>query len=169
MADTRNLLRAYAVDRDEPPSALVARLDRAGTALSLDLAATLVVGRLSRADAGAWRLLWSNAGHLPPLLLSAGRPRLLETEPELMLGVRDDTDRSDSAVVLLPGDTLVLYTDGLVERRDRPLDERLDLLTATAQRAAAASPDVLAERLLGLAPGAQDDVALLVVQVTGAD
>ena len=161
MADLRNLLRAHAVDRDEPPSALLRRLGRTTARLGLDISATCVVAVLEPDGV----LTWSNAGHLPPLLLRQGRTRLLDTSPDLLLGVDADAGRADHVEHLQPGDTLVLFTDGLVEVRDRSLDERLDELCAVAAAAGSAAPDVLAERLLGMAAGSTDDVAVLAVHL----
>jgi serine phosphatase RsbU (regulator of sigma subunit) len=165
MADLRNLLRAHVVDRDEPPAALLARLERTAEALGVESSATCVVGRLVRGD-GGWRLLWANAGHLPPVLLHEGRAVLLEPEPDLMLGVESGTARADHEQPLAAGDVLVLCTDGLVERRDSTLDARLEQLRALVEEHGDAPPDLVAERLLDeLAAGSTDDVALLVVQV----
>jgi hypothetical protein len=165
MADLRNLLRAYAVDRDEPPSGLVARLDRTAARLGLDATATCVVGRLQPAGNGHWQLVWTSAGHLPPLLLRDGRARLLDPAPELMLGVDSASPRTDHSLELQPGDLLILYTDGLVEVRRTSLQERLELLRAQVQDDSGLVPDLLAERLLAGIDGGSDDVALLIVEV----
>ena len=168
MADLRNLLRAHAVDRPEPPSALLQRLERTTDLLGLDATATCVVGALRRAagERAGWELQWSSAGHLPPLLLTSQCTRLLETTADLMLGVERGTARQDHVQPLAPGDVVVLYTDGLVEQRGVPLEERLELLRASADGHRGDSPDHLAELLLRtLADGATDDVALLVMQV----
>jgi anti-sigma regulatory factor (Ser/Thr protein kinase) len=71
--------------------------------------------------------------------------------------------------VLAPGVTLLLYTDGLVERRDMWLDEGIERLTVEAAAAAGSGPDELLERLVGAlvpAGGGEDDVAALAVQLT---
>ncbi len=166
MADLRNLLRALAVDRDEPPSALLARLDRTAAALGLHVAATCVVALLSgpRPD-GTRDLVWSSAGHLPPLLLTDDGGRLLETDADLMLGVQPSSPRTDHQRVLHPGETLVLFTDGLVEQRGEALDAGLEHLRRTATAAGAVDPDALAEHLLSSSAGTDDDVALLVVRL----
>jgi serine phosphatase RsbU (regulator of sigma subunit) len=71
---------------------------------------------------------------------------------------------------LHPGDTLVLYTDGLVERRDSDLDEGLGRLVAAVTELAGESVETLADELLvRLAPEADDDVALLVLRVGPQD
>ncbi|MCU1693121.1 MAG: DNA-binding protein [Frankiales bacterium] len=168
MADLRNLLRALAVDRDEPPSALLGRLDRTAAALGLSISATCVVGVLSPADpSGARTLTWSSAGHLPPLLLAPDGAQLLETDADLMLGVQPGSVRLDHSRVLLPGETLVLFTDGLVEHRGEALDAGLEELRQAAAASAGLDPDALAEQLLRRSEGADDDVALLVVRLLG--
>lgn len=166
MADLRNLLRAYAVDRDEPPSGWVARLDRRADTLGLDATATCVVGRLRPTDGGAWQLMWSSAGHLPPLVVRASGAELLETPADLMLGVAPALPRTDHEVELRPGDLLVLYSDGLVEVRGISLDDRLETLRQTAGQHAGVHPDALADALLlALTANATDDVAVLAVQI----
>ncbi|MCW2669571.1 MAG: DNA-binding protein [Frankiales bacterium] len=167
MADLRNLLRAHAVDGLLSPGDLLSRLAQTASVLGLHSTATVTVGRLSRED-GAWLLRWSNAGHPPPVLLSQGRARLLEEEPDLMLGVDETRPRATHAVALRPGDLLVLYTDGLVEQRGTSLDERLEGLRRAVEENGDAMPDPLAEHLLRtFAAASADDVALLVLRADG--
>ena len=167
MADLRNLLRGHAVDRLEGPAALVTRLEHTAHVLGLDATATCVVGRLRRAD-GGWQLAWTSAGHPPPVLLAGGRAELLETAPDLMLGVQQGSVRVDHERRLTAGDVLLLYTDGLVERRGAGMDDRLELLRRTVEDHAGEDPDELAETLLRLmSVGGTDDIALLVVRVEG--
>jgi Stage II sporulation protein E (SpoIIE) len=166
MADLRNILRAHAVDRPEPPSALVTRLERTVDVLGLEGTATCVVGRLQAADDGAWELTWTSAGHLPPVLVHRGRAALVTTPPDLLLGVDTAAERTDHVLRLEPGDRLLLFTDGLVEVRDEPLAERLELLRRTVEGNVGGHPDELADALLEAAgTGGGDDVALLVVEV----
>jgi len=165
MAALRHVLRAHAVDRDEPPSAVVARLERTADRLGLEATGTCVLGRLHPLG-DAWQLTWTNAGHLPPVLIRAGEAWLLETPPDLMLGVDSAAVRREHVQVLHPGDLLLLYTDGLVEVRGTSLDQRLELLRRTAVEHAGAHPDSFADALLvALAAGGGDDVALLVIEV----
>ena len=78
---------------------------------------------------GVRQLRWSNAGHLPPLLRTAdGSVVRLEARPNLLLGLDQGTERVDQVVDLPPGSTLLLYTDGLVERRDEMLEDSIDTL-----------------------------------------
>ncbi|MFJ9775411.1 PP2C family protein-serine/threonine phosphatase [Kitasatospora sp. NPDC101157] len=80
----------------------------------------------------ASRLTWVRAGHPPPLLLRDGRARYLPSTGGILLGAVTTPHYEASTLDLLPGDQLLLYTDGLVERRDEPLDEGLGRLADTA-------------------------------------
>jgi hypothetical protein len=165
MADLRNILRAHAVDGELAPHALLQRLADTARVLGLDFTSTVTVGRL-RPENGGWQLLWSNAGHPPPVLLRDGRARLLDPTPDLMLGVDDEQPRTSHTSELLPGDVLLLYTDGLVEARGTDLEVRLEELRRAVEEHAGMRPDGLAEHLLtAFAATAADDVALLVVGI----
>lgn len=167
MAGLRHRLRALAVDRCEQPAATLARLDHVSGLLDGDTSGTCIYARLVR-DPGGWELCWSSAGHLPPVLVRGGLATLAETPPDLMLGVDAATARADHAARLLPGDLLVLCTDGLVEQRRVPLDDRLEVLRALVQERVGVHPETLADALLDeLAVGADDDVALLLVRIAG--
>ena len=164
MGEIRGMLRTLAYDRSGPPSTLLSRLDRALVGLGSGTLATAALARLTRVPEG-FRLSWSNAGHLDPLLLPAGgAPRFLD-DPDahgVMLGVRPDRARADAHLLLRPGDAVLLYTDGLVERRDTSIDAGLARLR---QRAAGVDPAELCAHLGTYAVG-DDDAALLVVHVT---
>ena len=96
-----------------------------------------------------------------------GRAWFLETDVDLMLGVDPASVRHDHVHLLVPGDVLVLYTDGLVEVRGRSLDQRLEQLRQVAAGNAVGHPDELVDVLLSRldAGAADDDVALLIVKV----
>ena len=167
MAALRHTVRAHAVDRAETPSGVVTRVERTSATLALDATGTCVVARLHPNGDGTWRLTWTNAGHLPPLLVREGRAWFLETDVDLMLGVDPASVRHDHVHLLVPGDVLVLYTDGLVEVRGRSLDQRLEQLRQVAAGNAVGHPDELVDVLLSRldAGAADDDVALLIVKV----
>jgi phosphoserine phosphatase RsbU/P len=166
MSDLRNLLRAYAVVDGHAPSAVMARMDRTADTLGLESTATCLLARLEPTQDAAWRIRWTNAGHLPPIHLHAGRAELVETLPDLMLGVDPSTRRSDHERSLVPGDVLLLYTDGLVEVRGSSLDARIEQLRCTVERHAAGGPDQLVDVLLAaMGAGATDDIALLALEV----
>lgn len=170
MGQLRNMLRTLASDRAAAPAELLARLDRVAADLGVDALATCVLGVMQAADrtAGRWRLTWSNAGHLPPVLLSAdGTSRLLDRRADLMLGIDVETSRHDHQMVLGRGDTVLLVTDGLVETRDASLDEGLARLQRHAEAIGDHDLDDLCEQLIAVAADTtnSDDVAVIAVRV----
>ena len=164
MSELRNLLRGLVVDRGGTPAETLRRLDAVLHAVAPALSGTCLVAHL-----GADRLLrWSSAGHLPPVLLRDGTASLLEGETaDLLLGVDPATSRQDHERQLLPGDLLVLCTDGLVERREVGLDERLALLARRTAELGAGDVEALADRLVEELASGEDDVALLVLRLDG--
>jgi anti-sigma regulatory factor (Ser/Thr protein kinase) len=112
---------------------------------------------------------WVNAGHLPPLLVVGDKlPHFLEGGRSVPLGVLPFPSFEENSVEVKPGATVVLYTDGLVERPGSHIDEGLAEL-AEVVRVAPTGPDQLCDHLLAaLVPeeGAPDDVALLALQNT---
>ncbi|MFD1658975.1 PP2C family protein-serine/threonine phosphatase [Streptomyces caeni] len=132
MASTRNMLRALLFDRGSPPSAVLTQLDRTLQAITDNPVTTTNLARIEP-DGPAWRLHWSTAGHVPPLLASPGRrAEYLFAEPGPPLGVDPDQPRPDHTHPLPPDTTVVFFTDGLVEHPDHPIDESLDQLAALA-------------------------------------
>ena len=168
----RNMLRgiASALDSRRPEQVLSA-LDRALSETGIATLATAIIARVE--EPPAWSpdrgrvLRWSNAGHLPPLLIAPdGTGSLLERPANLLLGVDPDAPRQRHSIVLEPGATVVLYTDGLVERRDAALDDGLDRLLATAPGLAGRPVDELCDAILGrMDPDLTDDIALLALRV----
>ncbi|MCW2581695.1 MAG: hypothetical protein JWQ53_485, partial [Klenkia sp.] len=170
MGQARNLLRGIAYTVDEPPAAVVGQLDRALADLGTGVYATLVLACLDEPDEHDVRTVrWTNAGHPAPLVVRTdGRVEVLDTRPELMLGVDPTATRSDHRTELAPGETLLLYTDGLVERRGSDLDDGTAWLVAAVTAAAAAGlrGAALCDHLLDLVAGdAEDDIALLALQL----
>ncbi|WP_406729331.1 SpoIIE family protein phosphatase [Streptomyces sp. GD-15H] len=116
------------------------------------------------------RITYTSAGHPPPVLSRAdGSVVLLDQATEPPLGVVVDQDpRARATVPYTPGDTLVLYTDGLIERRGEDIDAGLHRLTDALARHTHLSPERLADVLLtrlGVADGGLDDVALVVIRL----
>jgi serine phosphatase RsbU (regulator of sigma subunit) len=95
-----------------------------------------------------------------------GGARLLEGNG-IILGLGANHDRTEQKLGLRPGARLLLYTDGLVERRDQSMDERLEELRATVADLADASLEELCDEVLArmLPVGSDDDVALVAVEV----
>jgi serine phosphatase RsbU (regulator of sigma subunit) len=168
MAQTRNVLRGVAQALNQPPAAVLSMLDRAMDRLQMNILATAVLCEIRTAPAGLpGRILrWSNAGH-PPLLLIRrdGTTVLLEREPDLLLGLDPDTLRADHDHTLAFGDTVLLYTDGLIERRGEPLDHALTRLRSTARDVAHLPLDAVCDALLTrLGTDAEDDIALIALR-----
>ncbi|MFI2781249.1 SpoIIE family protein phosphatase [Streptomyces sp. ALB3] len=173
MAEVRNMLRALAWDRTEPPSLIMRRLDEAMTHTSDAPMATCVFARIEGEEGGPWQLHWVNAGHPPPLLVTAdGHTRFLEAGHGPLLGLSSALHMGlgwpDARADLPPRSTLLLYTDGLVESRARDIEAGL----ATLRRHAAALArrdveDFLDELLIRIDPSG-DDVALLVLRTPPA-
>ncbi|MEU9474499.1 SpoIIE family protein phosphatase [Streptomyces sp. NPDC048191] len=166
MAQLRNMLRAYAWSQQDPPSRIVDRLDEAVTPITDVTMATLVLARLTRTDAGHRQLSWTNAGHPPPLLVTRdGLAHYLTDGHGLLLGTGVHSPRTDATVLLPPGCTLLLYTDGLVEAPGRTLDDGLNWLrqhaAALAHRPLPSFTDQLLHRVH---PPGLDDVALLALR-----
>ncbi|WP_371494677.1 SpoIIE family protein phosphatase [Kitasatospora sp. NBC_00374] len=165
MAQTRNMLRALLYDRRTPPSAVLTQLDRTLDAITDNPITTACLVRIEPATTG-WTLHWSNAGHPPPLLLSAdGTARYLHADPGLPLGVDTDVPRPDHKHPI-PGDaTLVLFTDGLVEHPGRPLDAGLTELARVATAHAGLHLDDLCRILADAHIGdGRDDLAVLALR-----
>jgi len=179
MGQLRNLLRGIAYAIGEPPAEVLSALDRAVRDLQVPAMATAVLAHVEAvpgAARGTHRLVWSNAGHPPPLLVgpagSAGTGdgraavEVLSSDADLLLGIDAGTDRSDHARVLEAGCRLLLYTDGLVERRGTSLDRGLEWLADAVSRLAHLPLEEMCDALLAQLPdGVEDDVALLAVAV----
>ncbi|MET7843979.1 SpoIIE family protein phosphatase [Streptomyces sp. NPDC005356] len=167
MAQLRNMLRAYAVSQQKPPSKVVEWLDRATVDIAEVSMATLVFARMSENDAGQCELSWTNAGHPPPLLVThEGVARYLTDGHGILLGVTPDQIRLDATEELPPGSTLLLYTDGLIESPSQTLDEGLNRLRRHAASLAHRPLESFTDELLARArpPDNDDDVALLAVR-----
>ena len=131
MGRVRNALRALALT-DPRPAAVLAGLDRLFIATEPEEQVTTVAYLVVDPETGEG--MAGNAGHLPPLLLSRDSPpRLDPTEAGTPLGWA--SPRQQYAFRLPPGNTAVLYSDGLVENRKRGLDVGLDELVAVAAQA----------------------------------
>jgi serine phosphatase RsbU (regulator of sigma subunit) len=170
MAQLRSLLRGLAVDSDDSPAMLLTRLDRAIDRLGLDTLATALVARIDASpldrSRGVRRVRWSSAGHLPPLLRGPdGSVRILADNSDLLLGLDPDSDRVERVSDLPDGSMLLLYTDGLVERRGESLDVGLSRLAEAFAGAGVGGVEQVSDRLLdAMLPGApEDDVAMLVL------
>jgi serine phosphatase RsbU (regulator of sigma subunit) len=158
-------------------SAAMRATDRPGRALeilgryaaSVEGAQTATVVELL-IDPGRRLITYSSAGHLPPVLLHPDEDwELLDraTDPPLAAAL-EDRARPEASLSYAPGDSLLLYTDGLVERRGEDIDVGLARLTDALSRHAGLGPEPLADALLaslGVSSGGRDDIALVVIHL----
>jgi PAS domain S-box-containing protein len=173
MGQLRGMLRGIAHRPDVGPAQVLTDLDVAIQGLGMRTMATAAVARVEQTSqeraAGLTTLRWSNAGHPPPLLLHAdGRvEELAGQRPELMLGVDPATRRSEHTVTFRRGATVLLYTDGLVEGRDLPLDDGIARLRGALGELGSLPLerfcDAVIERLRP--EGLQDDIALVAIRL----
>ncbi|BBZ28465.1 histidine kinase [Mycolicibacterium madagascariense] len=161
MGQLRSACRALLLEQPSPSAALAA-LDRFAARLPGAVCTTAFCAVL---DTGTGELTYSSAGHPPPVLVHGDRTATtLEDGRAIPLGLRPNRFRPESQTVLPPRATLLLYTDGLVERRRQPLDFGIARATDLVREGSALDLDELASDILSrLTPegGYQDDVALL--------
>ncbi|MEV5548772.1 SpoIIE family protein phosphatase [Streptomyces sp. NPDC052309] len=167
MSALRNMLRGIAVDRQEPPGEVLRRLDLASQTLSPQSTATCVYA-LVKSDGGPRELHHSSAGHLPPLLTThEGETRYLDQGRGLLIGMDPDLPRPSARDPLPPRSTLLLFTDGLIERRGESLDDALARLRRHTADHARDPLDVFCDELIiKFGADASDDIALLALRPT---
>ncbi|MFC7575055.1 PP2C family protein-serine/threonine phosphatase [Klenkia terrae] len=177
MGQLRGLLRGIAAYSDAGPAEVLRGLDRAMDVLQVSTLATASVARFEQTPEerrdGLTRMVWSNAGHLPPVVVHEdGRIAVLsDRRSNLLLGVDPSTTRTERSVVLGRGSTILLFTDGLVERRASNLDDDLVRLQDAVADLAGATLDELCDGLVGrLVDGRNDDdIALVAVRLHPQD
>ncbi|MFT7841013.1 SpoIIE family protein phosphatase [Saccharothrix sp. BKS2] len=176
MGQLRSALAGYLLDHHSPAAALE-RLDAFARRTPGALGSTCVCLTF---DWATGELCWAAAGHPPALLVSAEGARFLAGSGNADADHPDDTDGPGGAVLGTPdrapyrdrrvgvpvGASVVLYTDGLVERRTSVVDVGLARLAEVAGKAHGSGPDELADEVVGalLADGQDDDVALVVLR-----
>jgi serine phosphatase RsbU (regulator of sigma subunit)/PAS domain-containing protein len=166
MGQLRSAGRALLLESRSPAHVLSA-LDRFAALVPGAAVSTVFCAVIDPRDG---TLRYSSAGHPPAIVVDAdGAARFLEAAGALPLAVADDLKRPEADVVLSPGSTLLLYTDGLVERRDQVLDEGMARAAAVLGEGRHLAPaelaELLTEKLLDDAP--DDDVAFLVYRCGG--
>ncbi|MEJ5912968.1 PP2C family protein-serine/threonine phosphatase [Pseudokineococcus sp. 1T1Z-3] len=185
MSQVRGVLRGIGHVLGGSPAATLSALDQAMHDLAVGALATAVLVRVGRADdaggrggrgpqgAGEHTITWSAAGHPPAVLVHPdGRAELLSRRSDLLLGLAPAARRSDHTAALPPGATLVLYTDGLVERRRAHLSEGLEWLRASVERLAAGGrplAGVIDTLLAEVGAQVDDDVVVLAVRAHPED
>ncbi|WP_052680565.1 SpoIIE family protein phosphatase [Streptomyces sp. NRRL F-4428] len=173
MGQVRSMLRQ--ADHDHPgdgPEQALGALERACRGLRLRASGTAVHAHLIPAGDGSWQLRWSNAGHPAPLLVGPdGTVEALTEHDVLLHHALEPGPRTCGSRSLAPGSTLLLYTDGLVERPGGDIEDDVDRLAHSL----AAAPDVPLDALLGslmdavASRDARDDAVLFAVRVGAPD
>jgi serine phosphatase RsbU (regulator of sigma subunit) len=161
MVAARNALRGLAVTGAEPAE-LIAKLNYAACLFAEDVTGTVICGRYTRRSR---MLRWARAGHLPPVLVRDGTATIQPMPEGMLLGVEPDAGYEQFSLPLRSGDTLLFYTDGLIERRAASIS---DGLAEFAAAAVPADPDLdahVARILARAASDTCDDACLLAVRV----
>lgn len=162
MGRLRSALRAYAVEFDDP-AVVLTKLDNATQHFESDIMATVVYGVI---EPTYGRMRLSSAGHPPPVIAMPGafKATILDAIGDLPIGVQPEHHRRVIEVDLRPGALLCLYTDGLVERRNRSLAGALDRLCEAAVPGPAETIcSAIMTKVLGEEP-IDDDVTLVAIR-----
>jgi phosphoserine phosphatase RsbU/P len=162
MGRIRSALRAYALEFPGPAEVL-GKLDHKMQYFEEKAIMATVCYAVLDPDSG--QLAISLAGHLPPVIAAPGQPgALAEIAADLPIGITDPSPREVTTLALEPGAVLCLYTDGLVERRDEPID---DGLTRLCQAVTSGPPEDVCVSAMQTLVGPQtpgDDIALMVLR-----
>ena len=166
MVAARNCLRGLAVT-GAGPGALLAYLNSAICHLIDGVVGTVVCGLYQPGD----RVLrWARAGHLPPVVIRDGQATTLPLPQGVLLGSDPDARYEEFTTTLALGDTILLFTDGMIERRDTPITDALDEFAQRAVQPFQSGPQPSASRLADhvLAHAASDtgdDACLVAVRI----
>lgn len=166
MAELRNAVRAYAIG-EPSPGQILTRLNRMLCSLDPEETATAIVATW---DPNTRTLYRANAGHPPILRCRPGEFGYLpETIQGMLLGADPLASYASEPKLLRPGTTLVFYTDGLIETRDRPIAQAMDHLLRFTETLTDLSPAVVCDAILNwrLEQGRlTDDTCVLAVRLT---
>jgi serine phosphatase RsbU (regulator of sigma subunit) len=161
MVAARNALRGLAVTGGDPHE-LLGKLNYAACLFTEGITGTVICGRY---DPRTRLLRWARAGHLPPVLVRGNAAEVQPMPEGMLLGMELDAEYEQAALQLETGDTLLFYTDGLIERRASSIS---DALADFAAAAVPADPDVdthVARILASAASDTGDDACLLAVRI----
>jgi serine phosphatase RsbU (regulator of sigma subunit) len=170
MGQLRSVLRSYAWE-EQAPEQVLDKMDALVAGFAMRHLASVFFGRIESAGdsadgaEGGSVLRYANAGHLPPLLrLPDGTVEVIDDGVSVLIGVDAGIPHEAASRRLPTGSTLLLYTDGLVERRARGLTEGVEELR-TVVASGPANPDELRDHVLAhLGAGRrEDDIAVLAV------
>lgn len=173
MAQLRTAVRAFALLEGDRPARIMEHLDRLVESVGVGEATTLVYLTV---NSSSGEVVISNAGQCPPLLVTPGGSAEFLTEGlsaplgtegwSAPLGTPGGRARQEATVRLVPGSTLLLFTDGLVESRSKPLDDGLERLRL-ASASGPAELELLCDHVLSLCVDGQpqdDDVSVVAMR-----
>ena len=161
MVAVRNSLRGLAIT-GASPATLLDWLNRAAAHFTDGVLGTAICGLYDPADRS---LRWARAGHLPPVLVRDGQAEELPLPEGLLLGADPDASYAEELTALRLGDTLLLFTDGLIERRDEPIDAAIASLLRAASRPVGDIGRYADHLLDQAASNTGDDACLVAVRV----
>jgi serine phosphatase RsbU (regulator of sigma subunit) len=167
MVAARNSLRGLAIT-GAGPAELLRMLNGVMCHLTSGVVGTVVCGLYSP---GTRVLRWARAGHLPPVLMHDGNPGTARTLPlpaGVLLGMDPDAGYEEATQPMEPGDTLLLFTDGLIERRGESIEDVLtEFIAALGPRTGEPTASARADRVLATAVSdTGDDACLVVVRIS---
>nr|WP_308011769.1 SpoIIE family protein phosphatase [Streptomyces acidipaludis] len=164
MVALRNALRGLAAT-GAGPGQILTWLNIVAHHLTEDVTATAVCGLF---DPDTRELTWARAGHLPPLLVRDGRAEHLPLTKGILLGATGEAAYEEQRFRLDPGDTLLMYTDGLIERRDRSLPDTLEQLLDASMHPSASLDEHLDHLLTHSSSDTDDDTCIIGVRLAAA-
>ena len=168
MGQLRGVIRTVGYTQPSTPADILTRADTATRGLGVAMLATALVARLETDVGRSTTLRWSSAGHPPAILATADQVRALHAAPDRLLGLGPSLQqaRHDHQVLLEPGDTVLLYTDGMIEEVAQDIDTGIMRLIDSIQRAGRCGLDELCDFILtDHAIDGRDDVALLAIRI----
>ena len=161
MGRMRSALRSYALEFPDPADVL-RKLDQKMQYFEGEVMATVSYAVL---DPASGQLRISSAGHFPPVIAAPGqRGALAEIAVDAPIGVADIPRRQVTTLALAPGAVLCFFTDGLVERRDKPLDDGITRLCETVSSGPPENVCISVMRAMVGSEHPGDDIALLVLR-----
>lgn len=170
MGQVRCMLRQAASDHPGgPPSLIFDSFETANQQFDLGAGGTALLAQLRRSPDSGWSMIWTNAGHPPPVLLGPdGSIRLLDAH-DVLFGFRliRPGERADHRVDIPAGSLLFFYTDGLIERRDSDIDAGIERLVRLLDAVRDREPEDVVDTVVDtLAPdGHDDDVVAFAIRV----
>jgi hypothetical protein len=161
MVALRNCLRGLAIT-GAGPAALLGWLNSVACHLTDGIIGTAICGLY---DPVSRNLRWARAGHLPPVLVRGGGAAELPLAQGILLGADPDASYQEVTTSLRSGDTLLLFTDGLIERRGDPIDDSVRSLLRIAGRPVHDLARYADELMASAASDTDDDACLVAVHI----